>query len=271
MDQFIAYKRALKKKYEVEKTDKHSGFLIKPTSAKLRDLCVQILKDKPSANDLQTFHNFFGSAFEETNPQKMQKGTEKFKPLATFLKDETEIPDYNSIAADMVAVLLDFPLRPYALYLKSVKNDSEIRGKSEDGLIAEGPETNLEQQKAKRKIWDKWKTAIAITIIIIATATVVKLLTKEVQCLTWKDDHYELVDCDGHNAIIPYREELTHFKKIRVSDTTTFFKDRQPIVWYSKQDNVLEYFNADGKNPATGKDLRPITTYIIHKHILKKK
>jgi len=126
------------------------------------------------------------------------------------------------------------------------------------------------KRKAAHRTWEKSKKYIAIAMLVLTTAVVVKLLTKTPKCLTWNQDHYELVACEGHYPIIPFGKDLLDFKKIKVTDTTTFFKDGQPIIWYSKQNNSYDFFNADGKHPITGKDLKPMTTYLTHKRIWAK-
>ena len=63
------------------------------------------------------------------------------------------------------------------------------------------------------------------------------------ECVQWNKDHYEEVVCAGSkivfadvNPIIERQESVLDFKKIEVSDTTTFFKNKQPVIWYCKKD-----------------------------------
>jgi len=80
----------------------------------------------------------------------------------------------------------------------------------------------------------------------------------------------------GSAEVIPLNQYvLDNFKKITVSDTTTFFKNGDydmPVVWYGKSSNKKEheYFNRPGLHPETGKTLKPISRYIIKKYILSK-
>ena len=140
----------------------------------------------------------------------------------------------------------------------------------DNALDTPGKKELLVEKKTNR-IWEKSKKYIAISLLVITTAIVAQVLNRQPKCLTWSNDHYELVDCEGDYPIVPYREKLLEFKKITVSDTTTFFKNGQPIVWYSKQNNDFAFFNAAGENPITGKELRPISRYIIENHIRKNK
>lgn len=95
------------------------------------------------------------------------------------------------------------------------------------------------------------------------------------QCMYWEGSSYERIDCSEilhpNVQIIPIDEKLLEYlHRIEVSDTTTFFKAGRPVVWYLKVDGVIEFYSADGKHPINGKDLRPITPYILDRYVLNK-
>ncbi|HRA74534.1 MAG TPA: hypothetical protein PLB11_17115, partial [Flavobacterium sp.] len=89
-------------------------------------------------------------------------------------------------------------------------------------------------------------------------------------------DHYEIIDCSTikqgiiSNEIIPIDNRVINLKKIEVNEQTQFFKNGKPLVWYCKYKGKLTYFNSYGINPETGKPLKPMTQYMIDKHILNK-
>lgn len=90
----------------------------------------------------------------------------------------------------------------------------------------------------------------------------------EEKCMAWNEDHYVEVKCtgvEGETKLNPV--VLQEFRKIEVSDTTTFFKNGSPSVWYDKSNNQLEYFSSPGIHPENGKTLRPITKYMIDKYV----
>lgn len=92
-------------------------------------------------------------------------------------------------------------------------------------------------------------------------------------CIVWKVDHYEKIDCENEFSE-PILEDLNFekFKKLKVSDTTTFFIKGQPIVWYGKsKSGEHEYFNSRGVHPTSKKELKPITEHIINKYIYNNK
>ena len=87
-------------------------------------------------------------------------------------------------------------------------------------------------------------------------------------CMIWKNDHYEITPCEGkqgETVKIPYL--LKNFRQINVTDTTSFFKNGKPNVWYDKHNYKLYYFSAPGINPETGKTVKEITPYMIDKYI----
>jgi len=97
-----------------------------------------------------------------------------------------------------------------------------------------------------------------------------------IDCMYWDNNHYTKIDCnekiDPETTIIPYNEQLfKYFFKIEATDTTTFFKAGEAVVWYVKVDGEPEFFSTDGKHPINGKELKKVTPYIIEKYVLKTK
>ena len=88
-------------------------------------------------------------------------------------------------------------------------------------------------------------------------------------CMIWREDHFEATPCEGKEGEtkkIPYL--LENFRQIKVSDTTTFFKNGKANVWYDKHENDLYFFSAPGVNPETGKTVKEITDYMINKYVM---
>jgi len=105
--------------------------------------------------------------------------------------------------------------------------------------------------------------SLAFLIIIIYGMSII-----EEDCLIWKRDHYERIDCKDEGAILMLEGiNIDTFKKIEINESTIFFKKNKPIVWYGKSINgEMEYFNSRGIHPVTGKELKPITEYMISKY-----
>ena len=91
--------------------------------------------------------------------------------------------------------------------------------------------------------------------------------TKEesLQCMYWSGEEFIPAHCsETANGLIALDRKLVdNFKKITTPDTISSIKN----VWYSKHQNVVEFFTADGKNPENGKELRPVTNYIFEKYL----
>lgn len=91
-------------------------------------------------------------------------------------------------------------------------------------------------------------------------------------CMYWREDHYEPIACNQkvpHTMIVALDTiKLRNFKKITRSDTLTY--EDIGKVWYSKINGKMEYFTSGGAHPVVfGRELKPITIYIIDKHILQ--
>lgn len=277
------YKTAIKAKYEIEKQGVHSSFLVKPSRAKLRKLCFELFKENSNKEDLIVFSSFFGFEFSTTHSNKLKALTDKFRPIETFFKGETDLVDIE--AMNMAAILVDFMPRPYLRFSKA--ENLEVQSNVE--IVIENAEVVVEKkknyinlnegkpiEKSDNQVFYK-QIAVAVFVIGIIGAVGLFAFSKE-ECMQWKVDHYEIVACEeGKLGIanlflkVPLNENMLHFKKIEVCDTTTFFKHKKAIVWYSKKGNQLEFFNAPGFNPENDKPLKPITQYMIDKYISQSK
>ncbi len=96
--------------------------------------------------------------------------------------------------------------------------------------------------------------------------------------MVWKGDKYKAVDCSetinsfAETALPKDDKLINEFRKIKVDTKTSFFdKKGNPKIWYIKNSNgMLEFYNQHGLQPETGKTLRPISRYIIQKHVIDK-
>jgi len=94
-------------------------------------------------------------------------------------------------------------------------------------------------------------------------------------CMIWEKTAYTEVACDGNYSgiypLLPLDKNLMeNFRKVNVDENTEFFEYGKPKIWYSKTGGKVEFFNYPGNHPATGKQLKPITRYMIDKYVLKK-
>ena len=281
-----AYKEAIKAKFEEEKNGIYSSFFISPSRAKLRQLCEEKLKNSINSEDLNSFKFLFGFEFNASNKNKLQANTDRFRPIETFLKGDTDLTDLNAI--NLAAMLVDFQPRPFRIFANKdgidknesvtlIKNQSLSKADVEESnSIISLKETNPLDYSIKKNI--KRKISIGIlSLISLSTIgyTAKSIIAPDQQCMQWQKNHYEIVDCQSDNSkgfmyqseIVPFDEKQSQLIKIEVTDTTTFFKNGKPLYWYCKVNGQPEFFNTHGLHPETNKALRPVSEYIINKYI----
>lgn len=302
-DRLEEYKKAVRLKYEVERNGDFSSFLFNPSRGKLRDLCMEIFKENNNFDDLKSFKLFFGFEYSLESLNRLRDQKDKFRPIETFFKGETDIQGIEGI--NIAAILVNFEPRPFSKFrhtgLNSYDSASEVEEEEEKKLKDENilvtaivtPNDN-EKNESSGKKEDKenrgllfWigKNKFIIIFLIIASLlggySISKFVFPEKQCMQWQNDHYEVVNCidpdrsPSQNSYIPLDKDLLTFRKVTVSDTTTFFnKQGKPLYWYCKVKGkkLPDYFNSfgNGCHPETGKKLNPITHYIIKRYVLEK-
>ena len=118
---------------------------------------------------------------------------------------------------------------------------------------------------------------LGITAALVGLGFIIYLALSKKDCIQWTGDHYEEVSCDlkidgigTFNSPVPYDERIINLRRIKVCDTTVFFKNEKAVVWYAKVGDSVEFFNTHGMHPENGKALRAITPYIINKYVVKK-
>lgn len=127
---------------------------------------------------------------------------------------------------------------------------------------------------------NKYILFTSISIIVIITITYFfkdsTILTSNLKCMTWQNDHYIEVVCDLNKLQIGqhklYKEgRINNFKQVYPDSTYTFFEPNGNVtIWYGKNEKGdLEFFTDIGLHPETGKTLKPITQYMIDKYLKK--
>ncbi|MBS7254672.1 hypothetical protein [Flavobacterium branchiicola] len=113
------YKKAIQAKYDIEKNGKYFDYLYKPSRGKLRDLCWLIFENTPTQNDLNVFKNLLELDFDHSKKNKFKEKKDKFRPIETFFKGETDPSNIDAI--NMAAILVDFEPRPFKKFYESPK------------------------------------------------------------------------------------------------------------------------------------------------------
>lgn len=85
------------------------------------------------------------------------------------------------------------------------------------------------------------------------------------QCMFWDGKEYVPKDCRSNEKglVAMDMKMVQHFKKITRPDTINSIKN----IWYSKHQNVVEFFTSDGVNPDNGKELKQLSKHIFEKYV----
>jgi hypothetical protein len=275
MNTLETYKKSIKAKYELEKQGVFSDYLINPSPAKIKNLCVFIFEKNLNQTDLGIFDRFFNFKEKENKIKQIAAfDTDKFRPFKNFLIQNTDISQMESL--NLIAVLVDFHPRPYFKF-RSKDYDEDVVIESDNDIEKEIDERIVSQIIAPVKRFS-WKQKVGVMSLVLLFLLSLGYCVKHIffpnkDGMIWVRDHYEAVEYEAVKNKAEVKPmnlvELDNFKKITNSDTVTFFKDGLPIVWYAKHNGRVELFNSFGFHPETRKPLKPITHYIIKKYHLK--
>jgi hypothetical protein len=282
--------------------------LINSTPARLRDECVAVFHQRYDHHEDEKTLSIFFSYQENEGAylRAIQRfDTDKFKPLDRFLKGL--IADTHPKNIELLAWLIDFGPRPYrwdfdysafgnhvhqpaeflnvadrTLPEKTLTDNninSDTAGQQDVAFTKSPYETPVLPGENKRppvpdtrRLPLKKKTMMLL--LIIPVSIVVYLALRPVngpeQCMCWTGDHYQQVSCGKQlNDRAVYALDtfkLDHFKKITKPDTIS--PKAIGHTWYSKIDNVVEFFTSDGFHPVhVDRKLKPLTEHIRTRYI----
>ncbi len=283
---FNEYKSAIKTQYEKKKIEDITGILINPSPAQLRNLCLIFFDESLSNNDEITMKLFFNVKEEESLRKAIEKcEISRFRPIRSFLRGEKD--SENMIRIELAAILVDYNPRPYKKFMqiggikeKDVEISQEIE--QEEIISVKVDSGDLLIKYPITKDWETIKKVGFIIMILIflsfMTYTVKDIIFPTKECMQWKVNHYEAVDCSNDKLgigqltlIVPIDDKIMKLEKLDSKKEIVFFENGTPIVWYYKKDGEIELFNQPGFHPETGKELKPITNYIIEKYKLNSK
>ncbi|WP_264524861.1 hypothetical protein [Flavobacterium sp. N502536] len=149
-DPFEEYKKAVKKKYEIEKNSGHSFYLSNPTRGRLRNLCWELfLQQNRNQDDLTVFSSLLGLAFDVNKKNNFDRQIDKFRPIDNFFKGESD--PANMDVVNMAAILVDFKARPFNKFRIQELFEDEVQPE-EEGPIDEGEKIEvLNTEKEQNK------------------------------------------------------------------------------------------------------------------------
>jgi hypothetical protein len=209
-----------------------------------------------------------GFSFGERSLRDLQK-------LSKKEKGEVEIKQPQVVHA--LCKYLGF--ENYEDYITKYHSKEDRRKTDDGGVIIISPENSNAQtlsitETTSGRFSKSLIIKISIVITIITSIVVGVVIFNEQKWMEWKEDHYEKVSFDQNGVqegrLKLYKEDrINNFKRIDADCNTAFFTLEGTVkVWYGKnKKGELEYFTDLGLHPITGKTLKPITEYMIKKHI----
>lgn len=273
------YNKSIIEKYHEAKEIDVTRLLSQPSPANLKRLIALHIDSAATTDDKITISRFMGCA---DNPDLvkciMEFDRDKLLPVRNFLIGKTSDPHPDVV--EMAAIVVGFEDRPYNRFRREkpkdgmgVRQSSPPRQKDEEESDGGMNNTNTRGPLLRR--------SVIIVCVLLAVLTTGFIMRKNMfptkECMQWNNDHYEVIECKGtpinalyKTTIVEYDDDLEKFRKINVTDTTAFFINGRPVVYYSKQNNVVEFFNGAALHPVSGKPLKEVTPYIINKYVYKK-
>lgn len=110
---------------------------------------------------------------------------------------------------------------------------------------------------------------VGVLILTLVAGMAYKGMFKKNECMYWDGNQYQTTSCDDRNPkhiLLPIDTvKLKYFKKITRPDTLTI-ENAFGNSWYSKSDNIVEFFTMDGVDPDNGKDLENASKYMLTKY-----
>lgn len=221
------------------------------------------------------YSKLVNDAFEKA---KIETGSDKVHTLAKHLSDEIYAISKATYGEKILTI-------KYKSVLASENSDIQIKPHAAEALSKYlGYEDYLEfiTKHAKRFEYDDktffefiktHRLALLVVVLLISGVLIYNYTTRQ-RWMVWQNNAYVEVNFDLQkfdvNQLKIYNEDrILHFKKINPDCDYDFFRtDGNVLIWYGKnKTKALEYFTALGLHPETGKTLKPITAYIIAKHI----
>jgi hypothetical protein len=288
--------------------------VLRSTPAKLKSEFINVFVHRYSEKDHAMFSNLLGKQDTAEDYLRLLEGCDPdiFRPLNNFLHGR--IPAPKEITIKLLAFLIGFKPESHSAVdiVKLVQPEKILPSGGERPKIDE-EQTTVQQTELDQKInevedlgnevpappttgqpifgsttkpdpekqtvfgipakFKKTLVAFFATLIIISTSYVIYNNTDH-QCMYWKSDHYESIDCfekiEGVTPIAYGEYTLEHQRKITNLGTIT--KADIGKVHYSKENGNVVFYTTSGDNPEDHrKRLLPMTEYMYIKYILNRK
>lgn len=184
---FEDYKIAVKNKYEEVKNGEFFVYLDNPTRGKLRNLCWELfVQENRNQDDLNVFSSFLGLTFDITKKNKFDEQIDRFRPIETYFKGETD--PANVEAVNLAAILVDFKARPFNKFrIQNLYRDEIESDDSNNSGISNLEGQQVDSYEILEKFLDKKESEKGIEkgiVIEKASQEVKKSTTEDVKLKT---------------------------------------------------------------------------------------
>ena len=132
------------------------------------------------------------------------------------------------------------------------------------------PSAIIEQVSIRRQLVKVAILFFSVLAIGLIGLKLYNMAQKPQSCMYWTGEEYEAISCNQKMAdavLIAYDSvKVENFKKIINIDTITY--NSIGHIWYSKMNNIVEFYTAEGRHPVQMHyRLRPVTTHIIDVYV----
>lgn len=213
------YKEAIRAKYEKDINNPVSDGPISLGQAYLRDFCWEKFKGGLNQDDLMVFTSFFGFEFNPLKRNLFKDSTDKFRPIGTFLRRQTDLASIEAV--NLTAVLVDFQHRPFRKFRE--KGVINYLKHPEDSKI---PEPFVVKYEDEVKVKEEEKEEINP-----AAKTFVGNLTAEIQINGFADVKTSL-NKEEENKEVKQVEVLTIVSQTPATNTNTNRSIKELILYY---------------------------------------
>ncbi|MDB5088640.1 MAG: hypothetical protein JWR09_2634 [Mucilaginibacter sp.] len=298
-ERFKVYKEEVVAAFLKKSDQANESWLVDLNRRKIRDYCVERIERGVEPGDRRAVSDYLKMKSDDHDYLNAINATDAdyFQGLFQFLKDPSKNP--ASTAVEMLSWLIDFPYRPFSMYLESgntqgividekiipdeqKKGDENISNTNIEQPVKDPPSVLVNQGQenppstpfdtgtdgrspAHGKTMDKrWVIAIVVLFLICA---IYWLLPKHNECMYWSSDHYVATSCNipkSDTPLIKFDEEkLQGFRRIEKVDTLTTYSVNK--LWWVRVGDSIEVYTAGGRHPLyADKKLKLVTDYVVN-------
>lgn len=223
-----------------------SNPLMHPSPAQLKMECLKVYNERYSSQDDIILRSFFGLESTDTSFRQLMERTDpdRFRPLVNLLRDR--IRDPRSSIIELLAWLIDFNPRPYALWDKKDLEPEPVPP----------PTDKLAKFKTKK--------AMAFYGLFLVLGIGLSMV-KSKECMYWTGDHYEPVYCnekiEGAVVIALNEGRVDSLKKIMRPDTLTEYSVGK--VWCDSKRKGANFYTAEGEDPEDANKRLLLMTQVV--------